>query len=81
MSKIEKWRKSVNIFRNTEVNARETTVRIKRGYFWRIKIRDEGGQNMKLLFCVGRFRMLLDFCFQSSMKWGSQAQTGFGFQC
>lgn len=55
----------------------ETTVRIKLGYFWRIKIRDERGQNMKLLFCVGRFRKLFDFCFQSSVKRCSQAQTAW----
>lgn len=53
----------------------ETTVRIKLGYFWRIKIRGERGQNMKLLFCVGRFSKLFDFCFQSSVKRCSQAQT------
>lgn len=55
------------IFKNTEINARGNNSKDKRGYFWRIKIRDERRQNMKLLFCVGRFRMLFDFCFQSSV--------------
>lgn len=68
MPKVEKQRKSVNmIFKNTEINARGNNSKDKRGYFWRIKIRDERRQNMKLLFCVGRFRMLFDFCFQSSV--------------